>query len=323
MSYKKRLFYLMIIDSIIVLSSIYISHFILAPRERPALLLVVSSTTLFVCYHFFASRYKLYKRVWQYASIGELLAIFKGVSFSCLMTAFTQLALFHVIYYRGLTITWMLYILLIGGLRFSWRLYRDSAKGDISNKKRTLIIGAGAGGAMVVRQLQLNPSAELYPVAFIDDDANKQRLQFLGLPVIGGREKIDDAVKDLDIENIVIAIPSLSKKELNLIVQECNKTRAKTQIVPMLEDLMTGKVSVSEFRDVQVEDLLGREQVELDTESISDYITGSVVLVTGAGGSIGSEVCRQITKFSPSTIILLGHGENSIYSIEMELKATN
>jgi FlaA1/EpsC-like NDP-sugar epimerase len=323
MSYKKRLFYLMMIDSIIVLSSIYISHFILAPHDRPALLLIVSSASLFLCYHFFAHRYKLYKRVWQYASIGELLSIFKGVTYSCLITAFAQLVIFHVIYYRGLSITWMLYILLIGGLRFSWRLYRDShiSKIDLSDKKRALIIGAGAGGTMVVRQLQHNPDAEIYPVAFIDDDFTKHRLEILGLPVVGGRKKIEEIVKELNIQNIVIAIPSLKKKELNLIVQECNKTRAKTQIVPMLEDLMTGKVSVSEFRDVEVEDLLGREPVELNTDSISQYITGNVVLVTGAGGSIGSEVCRQISKFSPSTVILLGHGENSIYSIEMELKA--
>ena len=128
-----------------------------------------------------------------------------------------------------------------------------------------------------------------------------------------------NSVKKLQIENIVIAIPSLKKKELNLIFQECAKTTAKTQILPLLEDIVTGKLSVSHFRDVQVEDLLGREQVKLDTEVIADYVTDKVVLVTGAGGSIGSEICRQIAHFHPSKLILLGHGENSIYSIEMEL----
>ena len=133
-------------------------------------------------------------------------------------------------------------------------------------------------------------------------------------------DNIEEKVKELQIENIVIAIPSLKKKELNKIFQECAKTKAKTQILPMLEDLVTGKVSVNQFRDVQVEDLLGREPVELDIDSISDNITNKVVLVTGAGGSIGSEICRQISKFHPRKLILLGHGENSIYSIEMELK---
>ena len=132
--------------------------------------------------------------------------------------------------------------------------------------------------------------------------------------------EIEEKVKELQIENIIIAIPSLKKKELNQIFQECAKTTAKTQILPMLEDIVTGKVSVSHFRDVQVEDLLGREQVKLDTEGIADYVTNKVVLVTGAGGSIGSEICRQISHFHPSKLILLGHGENSIYTIEMELK---
>jgi FlaA1/EpsC-like NDP-sugar epimerase len=118
----------------------------------------------------------------------------------------------------------------------------------------------------------------------------------------------------------VIAIPSLSQKELHRIFDECAKTKAKTQILPMLEDLVTGKISVNQFRDVQVEDLLGREPVELDINGISDYITDKVILVTGAGGSIGSEICRQVTQFNPRKLILLGHGENSIYSIEMELK---
>ncbi|MDF2859671.1 MAG: polysaccharide biosynthesis protein CapD, partial [Neobacillus sp.] len=174
----------------------------------------------------------------------------------------------------------------------------------------------------VARQLQKNNEATLLPVGFIDDDPKKHRLDILGIPVIGGISGIEANVKKLDIDNIIIAIPSLNKKELNTIFLECAKTNAKTQILPMLEDLVTGKVSVKQFRDVQVEDLLGREQVELDINSISENITGKIVLVTGAGGSIGSEICRQISKFNPKQLILLGHGENSIYSIEMELKET-
>lgn len=209
-------------------------------------------------------------------------------------------------------------------MRFSWRLYRDSyVTTNQKDKKKALIVGAGAAGIMVARQLKHNPNAEIYPVAFIDDDSSKQKLEVLGLPVVGGREKIEETVKVLEVSNIIIAIPSLNKKALNEIVEECNKTRAKTQIVPMLEDLMTGKVAVSDFRDVQVEDLLGREPVELDTDSIAHYIEGNVILVTGAGGSIGSEVCRQVSKFWPKTVILLGHGENSIHSIELELKGSN
>lgn len=327
LSYQKRLAALMLIDSVIVMTSIYVCNFILAPVASVfTTTLLISSITLLISHHIIGYYYKLYKRVWKYASVGELINVFKAVTLSILITAIVQFLIIHDVYYRTLAITWMMHIILIGGVRFSWRLYRDSyaaAKADYSNKKRTMIVGAGAAGTMVARQLKQNPDVELYPVAFIDDDPGKQHLEILGLPVLGGREKIEEAATQLNIQNIIIAIPSLKKKELKSIVQECNKTKAKAQIVPMLEDLMLGKVSVSEFRDVQVEDLLGREPVQLDSEAIAEYLTGNVVLVTGAGGSIGSEVCRQVSRFSPKTVILLGHGENSIHSIELELKAHN
>jgi len=325
-TYEKRLATLMAVDSIIVITSIYICNFILAPTMRgftPTL--VISSITLLVCHHLFAHYYKLYKRVWKYASIGELISVFKAVTFSVLITAGVQLLINQDIYFRTLAITWMMHIITIGGVRFSWRVYRDSyVSKDLSlNKKRVLIIGAGAAGTMVARQLKHSNDTDLYPFAFIDDDPTKQRLEILGLPVLGGREKIAEVVEQLQINHIIIAIPSLQKQQLNQIVQECNKTRVKVQTVPMLEDLVSGKISVNEIRDVQVEDLLGREPVELDTAAIKEYIAGNVILVTGAGGSIGSEVCRQISRFSPAKVILLGHGENSIYTIEMELKGNN
>ena len=175
---------------------------------------------------------------------------------------------------------------------------------------------------MVARQLLKNNDVDLLPVAFIDDNPRKLNLDILGIPVVGEVGKIARKVEALQIEHIIIAIPSLNKQEMNRIFQECAKTNAKTQILPMLEDLLTGKLSVNKFRDVQVEDLLGREPVDLDIDVISEYVTEKVILVTGAGGSIGSEICRQISKFNPSKLILLGHGENSIYTIEMELRET-
>ena len=271
-------------------------------------------------HHFFASIYKLYKKAWEYASIGELLIIFKAVTFSIMTAALVQQIILQDVYFRILAVTWMLHILLIGGSRFCWRIYRDTYFKKSTNKKRTLIIGAGAAGTMVARQLHQNHDADLLPVAFIDDDRKKLNLDIMGIPVTGGSDQIEATVENFTIENIVIAIPSLNKKELNTIFQECAKTKAKTKILPMLEDLMTGKVSVNTFRDVQVEDLLGRDPVELDIESISESIAGQVVLVTGAGGSIGSEICRQISRFNPRKLVLVGHGENSIYLIEMELK---
>lgn len=324
MSYKRRILALMLIDSVIVLLTIYFCNFLLFPvATKVTKILIVSSITLLIGHHVFGSMFGLYKRVWKYASVGELISIARAVSLSILLTAVVQQVVNHDVYFRMLFITWMMHILLIGGVRFSYRLLRDDYQKQQDNKKRTLIIGAGAAGAMVVRQLKHNVKVDLCPVAFIDDDATKHNLEIMGLPVVGCRDRIEQVVEQYKIQNILIAIPSLKKKDLNDIVSRCNRTSAKVQIIPTLEDIMLGKLSVDDARDVQVEDLLGRDAVELDTESIRDCLTGSVVLVTGAGGSIGSEICRQASLYQPSKIILLGHGENSIYTINMELQKSN
>ncbi|MBT2736751.1 nucleoside-diphosphate sugar epimerase/dehydratase [Bacillus sp. ISL-7] len=324
MSYRQRLSLFIFIDSCIVLTAIFISCFLVNGTIQVITFPIVLSCIVILLSHYSLSfKFHLYKKAWEYASVGELLSILKIVTISVFLAAVVQQVIVQEIFVRLLAVTWLLNMSIIGGSRFCWRMLRDSHLNKIDNKIRTLIVGAGSAGTMVARQLLQNNEADLMPVAFIDDDAKKHRLDILGIPVVGSIDKIETAVTDNDIENIVIAIPSLSKKELNTIFLECAKTNTKTQILPLLEDLMTGKVSVSQFRDVQVEDLLGREPVELDVNSISDNITNKVVLVTGAGGSIGSEICRQISIFNPKTLILLGHGENSIYSIEMELNEVN
>ncbi|MDR7002193.1 nucleoside-diphosphate sugar epimerase/dehydratase [Neobacillus niacini] len=322
MSYRQRLTTLALLDSVIVLTAIYISYFTLVP-EIPIFkleMLPITAITLLCSHHLFAFIYKLYNKAWQYASVGELVAIVKAVTFSIAVTAIMQEIVFHNIYVRALMITWMLHVIFIGGSRFSWRMFRDNIMNKRQNIKKTLIIGAGSAGTMVGRQLQHNQDVDLKPVAFIDDDPAKYKLDILGIPVVGNSDCIVQVVQKYQIENIVIAIPSLKQKELTRIFDECSKTKVKTQIIPKLEDLMVGKISVNQFRDVQVEDLLGREPVELDIAGISEKVAGKTVLVTGAGGSIGSEICRQICKFSPSKIVLVGHGENSIYQIDMELR---
>ncbi|WP_209121740.1 nucleoside-diphosphate sugar epimerase/dehydratase [Alkalihalobacillus sp. BA299] len=323
MSYRNRLGLLLIIDSTIVLMAIYVSHFFLNTEfvifSMPVLL--VSSVALLVSHHVFALWFKLYRKAWEYASIGELVTIFKAITLSVIITAIIQIIIFQDLYIRTLLVTWTLHFLLIGGSRFSWRIYRDLFVKRDDTRQRTLVVGAGSAGTMVVRQLLQNRAADLNPVAFIDDDEKKHRLEIMGVPVVAGVDKLEETVNELDIQNVVIAIPSLSKVELNKIFSECSKTKAKTKILPMIEDLMTGKVSVSNFRDVEVEDLLGREPVKLDMSSIAESITNRVILVTGAGGSIGSEICRQVSKFNPAKLVLLGHGENSIYNIELELRS--
>lgn len=321
MANRNRFYFLFFSDSFVVLIAIFFGVLLSNNHlEITTKIIFFSSFILVITHHFYSYLYKLYKKSWQYASIGELIIIFKTITLSILTAGVIQMFIFQDAYFRLLMITWMLHILLIGGTRFCWRVLMNRTTKGIHNRKRTLIIGAGSAGTMVVRQLLQNIDAELLPIIFIDDDVKKHQLEILGVPVIGGRSQIDRAVREYNIENIVIAIPSLHSKELNEIFQLCMKTKRKTQTIPMLEDLMTGKISINQFLDVQVEDLLGREPVELDVDGISEFITDKVVLITGAGGSIGSEICRQVSLFDPKKIILLGHGENSIYSIKMELE---
>ena len=321
MTYRQRFILLLMIDSFIVSTVVFISWLLISTDSYTVSLpLIISLIAILLSHHLFGIIFKLYKKVWEYASTGELLIILKVVSYSIFIGAVVQQILLQQIHFRLLAVIMALHILCIGGSRFIWRIYRDFIMNKHTDKIRTLIIGAGSAGTMVARQLLTNNERTFLPVAFIDDDEKKHNLDILGIPVIGGVKEIGRTVQQLNIDNIVIAIPSLHKKKLNIIFQECVKTKVKTQIIPLLEDIVMGKVSVSQFRDVEAEDLLARDPINIDIESIAEYITEKVVLVTGAGGSIGSEIVRQVTKFNPRQLVLLGHGENSIYSIEMELE---
>ncbi|MFC3039861.1 polysaccharide biosynthesis protein [Virgibacillus xinjiangensis] len=326
MSYRKRLTFLVLLDSLIVSSAIFIAAWVVYPYTDVTELegIVLSAVALLIFHHVFAAAFNLYNKVWAYASVGELLAIVQAISLSIVAAAIVQyFATGFNLYTRALIVTWLLHIILIGGSRFMWRVVRDRYINQGTNKKRTLIVGAGAAGAMIARQLKNEQNnTELCPVAFVDDDLTKQKMQVYNLPVVGTVRGIKEAVDEMEIEQIVIAIPSLQSQELNKIVAECNKTDAKVQMIPKIEDLMTGKVSVSHLKNVEVEDLLGRDPVELDINAIADYVEGQTVMVTGAGGSIGSELTRQLMRFSPDKILLVGHGEFSIYSIDMELRRT-
>ncbi|AQX55034.1 polysaccharide biosynthesis protein [Priestia flexa] len=321
MTHRQRLSLFIVIDSCIVFMTIFISRFLVnSDFHIVTAEMWMSSLVLLLGHHLFAIKLGLYYKSWEYASVGELVIILKAVSYSVMLAGVFQQVIIQTVHVRLLLITWLLHLLLIGGSRFVWRVYLDSLNKEKQKKKRTLIVGAGSAGTMVVRQLVKNKQSELYPVAFIDDNVSKQHLDILGVRVVGGLDSIDWVVSDLKIDNIIIAIPSLTKKQLHRISKACVKTRVKTQTLPMLEDLVTGKVSVNQFQDVKIESLLGREPVDMDMQSVAKYVTNKTVLITGAGGSIGSEIARQITGFAPKQLILLGHGENSIYSISVELK---
>jgi len=324
MSYRKRMMLLILLDSLIVASAVFIASWIVYPSmdifNRDTL--IISALALLIAHHGFAFIFKLYHKVWAYASIGELVAIVKAVSLSIITTSVVQFLINGFsMYRRALVVTWLLHILFIGGSRFAWRVYRDRFIVDQTDKKRALIIGAGSAGAMIARQLKYEAQhSELCPVGFIDDDPDKQKLELYNLSVLGTSEDIPKVVKEERIDHIVIAMPSQTNGDLKRIIALCNETKAKVQILPKLEDIASGKVTIKALRSVDVEDVLGRPSVELDIQAIRQDIEGQTVLVTGAGGSIGSEITRQLMKFKPKQMLLLGHGEYSIYNIDMELK---
>ncbi|TCP52332.1 FlaA1/EpsC-like NDP-sugar epimerase [Tumebacillus sp. BK434] len=269
---------------------------------------------------------RMYHSVLQYASIGELKTILRATIVTALI-----FALIHQMIYLQfewfkvprtvLLLSWLLTVLGVGGSRLAWRIFHDSVMKSEPSHPRVLIVGAGSAGALIARELKTSPYSTLNPVAFIDDDHKKRGLRILGLPVVGGREAIQYAVERYGVQKILIAIPSALETEIAAILDICKRTTCQIKTLPRVSDIVAGKVSVNMIREVSVEDLLGREAVQVDLEGVASYVAGQVVLVTGAGGSIGSELCRQISKFEPQQLLLLGHGENSIYEIELELRS--
>lgn len=268
----------------------------------------------------------LYRSLWRYSSLPELYQIIKAVTFSTIAIWTIIIPFPFVVIPRSVGImTWLLNIVFISGTRFAFRLRREIlSKSDLpKDKRRILIVGAGNAGAMIAREMQLNPEAGLEPVAFLDDAQDKIGRSLHGLPVIGSISDVKIGVEQQHPDEILIAIPSVTKTRMREIVAIVRETGLPVRTLPNLLDLTGPKVSIQQIREVKIEDLLGREPVKVDLESIANYLKGERVLVTGAGGSIGSELCRQIAGFRPAALLLLGRGENSIYEIDQELSASN
>ncbi len=314
---------LLIIDSLIVTFSVFLGYYILEPffEGYSTKLLILSSIILLVSHHIFAQIFDLYHRAWEYASVSELILIVKAITGSIVATAIIVPLMTHQPpFLRLYFITWMMHLLLIGGSRLSWRVYRKSFINKDVKKKPTLIVGGGRGGSLLIRQMRNTPYMGMEPVLVVDDDPNKQKMSIAtGVKVQGYITDIPDLVKKFNIRKIIIAIPTLSQSRLREINQLCEGQNVEVFKMPNIENVMSGELEVNQLKKVQVEDLLGRDPVELDMNSISKELTHKTILVTGAGGSIGSEICRQVCKFQPERIVLLGHGENSIYHIHQEL----
>lgn len=323
MTAKKRLMFLIILDSIIVSLSVFFCYSIIFPFFEGDQLndLLVYSVILLLSHHLFAYIFNLYHRAWEYASINELLAIVKGVTASILLTSVLALIINGQVFIRLIFITWMMHLILIGGSRISWRVLRRYILDKDIELIPTLVVGAGRGGNLLIHQMLTTPSMGMKPVVVVDDDVNKKNIELTdGIKVRGTTSDIHSLVTKYDIKRIVIAIPSLDKQKLNDIHKAATETGSEVLIMPNIDDVMAGKLEVSQLKKVEVEDLLGRDPIQLDDAGISEQISGKTILVTGAGGSIGSEICRQVVKYKPERLVILGHGENSIYLINEELK---
>lgn len=223
-------------------------------------------------------------------------------------------------------LTYILSLCSIIASRLIWRIlieHHNQRKDCPEKVQRTIIIGAGEGGRILFNSLVGSPTAgEIDVIGFVDDDPNKHKLYLSGKKVLGSLNELPQLIEEHQIDMVTIAIPSLSKKKLKEVVNRLGDSNVRVNTMPSMEELAAGKITINRLREIDVVDLLGREEVELDIESIKDQLTGKVILVTGAGGSIGSEICRQVTKFNPKQLLLLGHGENSIYQIHRELQNT-
>jgi FlaA1/EpsC-like NDP-sugar epimerase len=328
MNYSKRTGILVAIDLCLVWVSIYSAFYLFyrsaIPTDQVQLWLlygIISSVVSTTCMFLF----KLYNRIWQYASIGELTSITKTVVVSSLVSYLIT----NVLSKSDIPLSMLIHtaetmLLLLGGSRFIWRVFCDKFGAKKSAgpgaPKKALIVGAGSCGTLFAKELKNNENYHSVPFAFVDDDPYKQNLQVYDLPVLGSSKDIPSIVEKYGIDEVIIAMPSVSKAQTTVIINICKTTKARLKIIPHLQEIIMGKTTLNQVRDVQVEDLLGRDPIKTDLDGIANYVENKVVLVTGAGGSIGSELCRQIAPFHPQKLLLLGHGENSIYTIEMEMR---
>lgn len=275
-------------------------------------------------YLFYGSLFKVFIRINRYTNLREIIAIFSSLSASAASSILILLFINRRYSLRLVIFAYLLSLLLIIGSRLIGRIYIETKNMryvSADSAKNTLIVGAGEGGHILYNSFLGSKTAQdIHVVGFVDDDPNKRNTYLSGKKVLGALKDIPELIEKYDIQMVTIAIPSLSRKKLRRIFELVESACVKVNTMPSIEELASGKISVSKLKTIDVVDLLGRDEVKLDIESIKDQITDKVILVTGAGGSIGSEICRQIIQFNPAKLLLLGHGENSIYLIDRELR---
>ena len=322
-----RRFALVIADLFLVELSYLISFFLVISNDVAAFELMKRNMIFIgLAYIFVFWIFKLYESLWKYASIDEFLCT---VAANLLAGSAVHLIMGFLGVNIGLNVNIVAMILTMTftiGIRVSFRLWRrglsfiPDMKKD-KNKERVLIVGGGSAGDMILREILNSEYSKFNPVAIVDDDKMKVGRSILGVKILGTTDDVEKIVKEKYIDSIIIAMPSAANEAKAGIIEKCKRTGCKLKIIPGLYQILNSTTTIQDkIRDVEVEDLLGRESIKLDNEGIEDYIKGKTVLVTGGGGSIGSELCRQIAKFSPKILIILDIYENNAYDIQNELK---
>ncbi len=283
-------------------------------------LTIIASTIQAITFYFSG----FYKGIWRYSSTYDLIQIIKGSSIAILLTAislfmYTRLENFPRSVF---VIDWILLILALGGGRLMYRMYRDriAFKLQSSGAKKVLIIGAGAGGEQVLREIKKNPTLGMSVIGFLDDDLGKQKRSIHGVQILGRVNDITMIMDEIEVDLIYIAIPSATGNQIKEIFEKTKGTKAKIQTLPKMKDILHGNIELSQFRNLDVEDMLGRKEVKLEFDSIAKMLEDKIIMITGAGGSIGSEIVRQVCQFSPKHLILIDNSELNQYLLDQELK---
>ena len=265
-----------------------------------------------------------YSSLWRYAEIDEVIIIAKACIINTILligvVLFMKLSIPIYFYY----INYIMNVAVICAIRIGYRYVRQFKlrKMTSSNVSRVLIIGGGSGGSMVINELYDNPQLNKVPVAVVDDDVNKIGRLMHGVPILDTTHEIESIVEKMKIDEIIFSIASANNEAKQKILNRCNQTNCKVKTIPGIYEIIDGKVDIKKIRDVEIKDLLGRKPIEVDINKISNYITDKVVLITGGGGAIGSELCRQIASNNPKMLVLVDIYENNAYEIEQELLRT-
>lgn len=322
---RRKVITLVVVDSLLIALANIVTYYFMQPF-LPVTSAFIRQTILLsiVLYWAYGYIFRVFTRINRYTNLREMIAIFAATTAQSVTAAVLLILVDSTASRRLELFAYLLSTFFIVSSRLVWRLfveYRNMRYTGEAAPKRTLIIGAGEGGRILYNSLLGSKTAgEIEVVGFVDDDPNKVKTYLSNVRVLGKTNELPELIKTYDIEMVTIAIPSLSRKKLREIFSTLEKLKVQVTAMPSMEEMASGKINISRLKSIDVVDLLGREEVALDITAIKDQLTDKVILVTGAGGSIGSEICRQVIQFNPKQLLLLGHGENSIYLIDRELK---